>query len=138
MFSVSLSDVTATQTAGKSHRMASTSSIPASAVRRHLAGRARGRDTAAGAVTMPTISVLRVSPEEPELERREAEDDRAEHPGHRRRGAEVEEAGERRLVQVLDHGPGGVARPAVREYVDLSEDLEDRKSTRLNSSHLGI
>src|SRR5262245_31427086 len=123
MFSVSLSDVTATQTAGKSHRMARTSSIPASAVRRHLAGRARGRDTAAGAVTMPTISVLRVSPEEPELERREAEDDRAEHPGHCRRGPEVEEVPERRLVEVLDHGARRVARSAVGQDVDLPEDL---------------
>src|SRR5262245_51514015 len=124
MFSVSLSDVTPTQMAGRSHSPARTISAPASRIRRHRAAPARGRGTDADVGVAPTASVLRVSPEEPELERREAHDDREEHPGHRRGGAEVEEAGERRLVQVLDHRPGGVARPAVREYVDLSEDLE--------------
>src|SRR6266536_134992 len=107
MLAVSLSEVTSTQTTGKSHRMAQPTM---SAVNTPRGGRIR--------------SILRVAAQQPELQQGEDEDHREEHPRHGRGGAELEEVLERRLVQVLDHGARGVARPALGEDEHLPEDLE--------------
>jgi len=68
--------------------------------------------------------VFGMSPENPELDHREDQDHCEEHPGHGRSGAESEEALKGRLVQMLDHGPGRIARPPLSHDEDLPEDLE--------------
>src|SRR5947209_11816576 len=112
MFSVSFNEVTSTHTAGSSQRSESSTMSVVSKARQTLAGR-----------FMPG-SVLRVAAQKPEVEERAREDLHEQHPRHRRGGAEVEEVLEGGLVEVLDHGPGRVARAAVGEDEHLAEDLE--------------
>src|SRR6202035_5936655 len=68
-------------------------------------------------------SVLRVPAQEPELKQREDENQREEHPGHGRGGAEVEEVLAGRLVEVLHDRARGIARSALGEDEHLPEDL---------------
>src|SRR5882724_6115760 len=112
MFSVSFKEVTSTQMAGRSQKIASATMKVVSSARQIVADR-----------PMPG-SVLRVAAQQPELEQRDREDHHEQHPRHRRGGAEVEEVLEGSLVEVLDHGPGRVARAAVGEDEHLAEDLE--------------
>src|SRR5215510_14469638 len=112
MFSVGFSEVTSTHTAGRSQAIARTTMIPVMSARQTRADR-----------LMPG-SVLGVAAQQPELEQREREDHQEEHPRHRRGRAEMEEVLERGLVEVLDHGPGRIARAAAGEHEHLAEDLE--------------
>src|SRR5262245_23329961 len=133
MFGVGFSEVTTIQTAGRSHRMAATTSTPTSTGRTHRARPARRRARSAATIRPrgrvatgndSIGSVLRVSPEQPELEGREPEDEGEQDPGHRRRRAEMEKVPEGRLVEMLDDGARGVTRPANSENENLTEHLE--------------
>src|SRR6266478_2710465 len=112
MFSVSLSEVTRTQTAGRSHRTAPATISTLTPGRRDSASRTR------------IGSVLRVPAQQPELEQGEDENEREEHPSHGRGGAEVKEVLKGRLVQVLHHRARGITRSALGEDEHLPEDLE--------------
>src|SRR5207244_1203085 len=103
----SRSAVRKTRTAGRSHSTAQATMMP---VNTHPRERIR--------------SVLGVAAQQPELEEGEDEDQGEEHPGHRRRRAELKEVLKCRLVQVLDHRARGVARSTLSEDEHLSEDLE--------------
>src|SRR5262245_52666132 len=126
MFSVSLSEVTTTHAAGRSQSTASVTrpavrATPSMSSRRTLAARSCDQRAVS---TLAIRSVLRVPAQQPELQHGEGEDHREEHPRHGGGGAELEEILESGLVEVLDHGPGGVPRSAHREHEDLPEELE--------------
>src|ERR1044071_3681064 len=102
MFSVGLSEVTSTHTAGRSHSRARTHSAAVSATGWGWS-RPGGRERSTA-----SASVLRVPAQDAELQHGEGEDHREEGPRHGGGRAELEEVGERRLVEVLDHGACGV------------------------------
>src|SRR5688572_27546867 len=110
MSTVVFSDVATIQTIGSSHTTASASKAAVSAT--------------VGASKRRRTSILRVAAEQPELEDGEDQDDREQHPGHGRCGAELEEAVEGRLVEVLHDRARRIARPAASEDEHLPEELE--------------